>query len=408
MFTSRRTRACAATAALSVMVLSGCAGSTESASSLSGSSPTGIESGIATASGPSEASGGSAAALTSAVTTPRTRPTAASPASCVKQVVSSQTTRDPVSHLSRTIQTEQRQVAAMGIDSDAGTLYAVPSAGPVVLVDTRTGQVTGRVDRPTPHETWSTYLTVDPAAGTAYLLANRPSLLSEIDVASGQIVRHVEPDGVEPSGMAADLSGGVLYVTNVPSSLDAPVSVSVLNASTLGSIGSIDLGVTDPPSSLIFDPVTCQLVTSGVNSAKDTEILLVDPVTGSSRSLFSGANGGGAGIDSANGIVYQFGIDGLWSIDIATGTRTMVTTELVGEVAADPAAGVVYAAAVRGGDTSTLLVIDGKSRAVVSTIPLDFKAGLVEVDEATGDVYITDGGDGGQGSIAGPIRVFSS
>ena len=64
----------------------------------------------------------------------------------------------------------------------------------------------------------------------------------------------------------------------------------------------------------------------------------------------------------------------------------MVTTDLVTEVASDPAAGVVYAIAAGGGGRSKLLVVDGRTRAVVSTIPLDFDAGLVDVNEATGDV----------------------
>jgi len=105
-------------------------------------------------------------------------------------------------------------------------------------------------------------------------------------------VRQVEPSGVQPSGMAADLSGGVLYVADVPTALDTPVSVTVLDASTLESIGTVDLGVTDPPSSLFFDPVTCELVTSGRNSQEDTEIRVVDPAKGSSRSLFVGPNWG--------------------------------------------------------------------------------------------------------------------
>jgi hypothetical protein len=137
------------------------------------------------------------------------------------------------------------------------------------------------------------------------------------------------------------------------------------------------------------------LITFENNASEDTGINLVDPVTGSSRSLFFGKDWGGA---------YRIPDGNRWTI----WSILRQATGLVGAVAIDPAAGVVYARTSETDTSSSLLIIDGTTHAVTGTIPLDFRAGLIEVDGATVNVYISDGADGGDGTLTGPIRDFSN
>ncbi|MEU1982348.1 serine/threonine-protein kinase [Nocardia sp. NPDC019395] len=234
-----------------------------------------------------------------------------------------------------------------------------------------------------------TGIAVDPSTQTLYATSPTEGSVSMIDTGTRQVVATV-PVGGKPESPAVDPATHNLYVPD-----PATETVSVIDPGARAVVATVAVGF--QPSDVVPDPEngTAYVIGTPAVAVVDTRTHTVTATVPGDFSVTPQA-----ALDPGAHTLYVTGEKGLEVID----TRTRARTELIpsGEhtrpldVAVDPTTHTVYATLMRspedgGEDERWLSIVDGGSRKVVGSVPIEFGNALdIAVDPAARTVYVAN------------------
>jgi YVTN family beta-propeller protein len=278
---------------------------------------------------------------------------------------------------------------AVAVDPAAGTVYVTnPDSNTVSVIDMATNTVKATINLPMASEPDA--VAVDPAAGTAYVANHDPDnggSISVIDTATSSVTGTIRL-AHHPDGVAADPGSRTLYVDYGDSN-----TVSVIDTATKTVKATIT--VASDTYSIVADPAARTVYVAN----SDNTVSVIDTATKTVKATIPvGSGPGSMAVDPAAGTVYV-GNEGANTVSVIdTATNTVKATITVASdagpvVAADPAAGIVYAAtSSTDGSPGVMAVIDAATSTVTTTFPTSPEPSGVAVDLGTHTLYVTDDG----------------
>lgn len=287
------------------------------------------------------------------------------------------------------------------VDPKTNMVY-VANFDDVVVIDGSTNNIVAKI--PIGKDANGFAIDVNPNTNRAYVAASLIDSVIVIDTSQNKIITTI-PVGNDPEGIAVNQETNMIYVANTHNS-DSPDSISVIDGVSNKVIGSIDvrsisnngLGA-DFPSAMAIDAERNLLYIGGTAS---TAILIVN---GSNNEIIDHVERNGnfrrMVLDSATDRVYaaniDYGIIDVIGISDDGGVDKHVLMDPISKNNDEP---ITYPQAidinqktsriyVSDGDSS-ILVIDGESRQILSRIDVGRIPLGIAVDPETNMIYVAN------------------
>lgn len=227
------------------------------------------------------------------------------------------------------------------------------------------------------------------AAPYAYIANWGSANVSVLDTATNTVVATI-PVGTAPAGVAVNLLGTRVYVTN-----DYDNTVSVIDTSTNAVVATIPVGT--EPYGVAVNPAGTRVYVANNNSWGSGTVSVIDTSSNTVVATIPVGTGPyGVAVNPAGTRVYVTNISSSNVSVIDTSSNTVVATIPVGSyprgIAVNPAGTRVYVANTVNGNVS---VIDTSTNTVAATISVGSSSEGVAVNPAGTKVYVTHGGYNG-------------